>query len=146
MIFTKESIELIRSGQKTETRRIWKVPHVKVGGVYGTRTSRREKEAGYPKIRVTEIRQERLFDITPDGVRREGFSLFSEFKEVWEQLHGKWEPRREVYVVRFELSRSVYVGPRLPVCNCEGCRQLAYGPKPKWPIAITAICEDGAKG
>ena len=34
MIFTKEHLVRIADGKKTETRRVWKAPHVKIGGIY----------------------------------------------------------------------------------------------------------------
>lgn len=103
MIFTPSSIEKIKSGQKTETRRIWKRPHVKVGGVYGTRASRRDKETGSTRIRVTEVRQEFLGDVDSGATHREGFSSVEDFMAVWKQLHGEWNPKQTVYVVRFEV-------------------------------------------
>jgi len=41
---------------------------------------------------------------------------------------------------------SKYEGPRLPICNCEGCRMLHYGTDEEiravwgaWPIKITYV-------
>lgn len=40
MIFTRENIDRIRAGRKTETRRAWRRPHVRVGGTYRLRAGR----------------------------------------------------------------------------------------------------------
>ena len=114
MIFTKANIELIREGKKTETRRIWKKPHVKVGKTYQCRTSRYAKTPeDSPYIKITAMRKEKLGKLTPDGITREGFvddgTLHSKmaqalrFWELWVKLHGSWNPDQEVYVVDFEV-------------------------------------------
>ena len=69
MIFTKQNLELIREGKKTETRRIWKKPHVKVGKTYQCRTSRYAKTPeDSPYIKITAMRKEKLGEITEDAV------------------------------------------------------------------------------
>ena len=105
MIFTKDSIDKIRAGRKWETRRIWKKPHVKVGGVYRTRSSRFAKcDPDAPTIRVLEVRREKLADhVSYNKAVAEGFNTLGEFVEVWRKLHGRWNPFQWVYVVRFEV-------------------------------------------
>jgi hypothetical protein len=104
MIFTKENIELIRQGKKTETRRIWKKPHVKVGKTYQCRTSRYAKTPeDSPYIKITAMRKEKLGEITSESMQREGTNDLPEFKELWGRLHGSWNPDQEVYVVDFEV-------------------------------------------
>ena len=107
MIFTKENIELIRQGKKTETRRIWKKPHVKVGKTYQCRTSRYAKtpeDSLY--IKITAMRKERLGEITPEAAKREGMDSglkVFQFRELWVKLHGLWDPDQEVYIIDFEV-------------------------------------------
>ena len=104
MIFTRENIELIREGKKTETRRIWKKPHVRVGKVYQCRTSRFAKTpADSPFIKITGMKKERLRDITLEAVQREGINDLSTFMGLWINLHGFWNPNQEVYVIDFEV-------------------------------------------
>lgn len=105
MIFTKEHVEMFRSGRKTVTRRIWKTPHVKVGGIYGVRSDRfKPVSPDAPRIRVISVSVERLRDITLEEVQREGHTSISEFMEVWEKLHdGVWNPNQKVYRIEFEL-------------------------------------------
>lgn len=104
MIFTKENIELIRQGKKTETRRIWKKPHVKVGNTYKCMESRFRKNEG-PDVFITidEIRKEPLGAITEEAALREGVASVSEFRNEWIELYGVWHEDQEVYVVNFHL-------------------------------------------
>ena len=105
MIFTKEHIGMISSGRKTVTRRIWKRPHVKVGGIYGIRSDRfKPVPPSAPRILVTDVSTEKLRDITIEEVQSEGYTSISEFMEVWEKLHdGVWNPNQKVYRIEFEL-------------------------------------------
>jgi hypothetical protein len=104
MIFTKEHIKLIQQGVKTETRRIWKKPHVKVGGEYRVRSSRWfGYEADAPRIRVTAMHKEPLGSLTEDSAYREGGYKWVEFTALWRELHGEWNPEQEVTVIRFEV-------------------------------------------
>ncbi len=102
MIFTKEHIEKIREGKKTETRRIWKHPHVKVGKVYGIRTDRfKPVPSDAPRIKIQSISRELLRDITFEGAIKEGCQSLGDFMDIWIKLHGSWNPNQEIYVVKF---------------------------------------------
>ena len=114
MFFMKENIELIRQGSKTETRRIWKKPHVKVGKVYQCRTSRYAKTPeDSPYIKITAMRKEKLGEITDDDITKEGFvtdgtvenetSQVVMFYRLWVKLHGLWDPDQVVTVIDFEV-------------------------------------------
>ena len=107
MIFTKQNLELIREGKKTETRRIWKKLHVKVGKTYQCRTSRYAKTPeDSPYIKITAMRKERLGEITPEAAKREGMDSglkVFQFRELWVKLHGLWDPDQEVYIIDFEV-------------------------------------------
>ena len=103
MIFTKEHIEKIREGRKTETRRIWKKPHVKVGGIYGIRSDRfKPVPADAPRIRVIGMHQEPLQLMSDEDAIREGCRDKEEFRQIWIKLHGCWDPLQKVYVVQFK--------------------------------------------
>lgn len=108
MIFTKENIELIRQGKKTETRRIWKKPHVKVGKTYQCRVSRFTKTPeDSPYIKIKKICKERLKEIygRPSDWLYEGCYSLLEFQNEWMKLHGSWNPEQEVYVIDFEVAK-----------------------------------------
>lgn len=106
MIFTEENIELIRQGKKTETRRIWKKPHVKIGKIYQCRVSRYQKTPDdSPEIKILSMHKEKLKDITLDAIQREGFECTDtvHFINLWIKLHGEWNPDQEVWVIDFEV-------------------------------------------
>jgi hypothetical protein len=75
-------------GEVTCSVRIWRRPHVKVGGRYGL---------GQGFIRVTSIRQITLADVTPELARRSGFSGVVDLLKV--AKHG---PGENVYLIDFE--------------------------------------------
>ena len=92
----------VLSGEKTQTRRKRR-PNVKVGGEYRLRK-------GYSwlqtRITVTDLRRQRLGEVTPDDVRKEGFTSLEEFKEAWVEIYGDWDPDQEVWVVDFVLTET----------------------------------------
>lgn len=102
MLFKPEHVEMILAGRKTQTRRAWKRPMAKVGGVYKVRTKLMTPEY-HCKIEVTAIRKERLGDITEEDARKEGYASISEYYDVWERINGRgsWNPNQEVYVIDF---------------------------------------------
>jgi hypothetical protein len=101
---------MIRNGTKTQTRRVWKRWHVRVGGVYAMRT-RLFGHGSEPRgwIRVTERREEPLGQISAADARAEGRYTVDEFARVWERINGWWDPYERVAVVTFE-----YVGEVRP--------------------------------
>jgi len=88
MLFTKRLRAPIMHGEVTCSVRIWRRPHVKVGGRYGL---------GQGFIRVTSIRQITLADVTPELARRSGFSGVVDLLKV--AKHG---PGENVYLIDFE--------------------------------------------
>ncbi len=96
MIFTPEHQGKIALGEKTETRRVWKRPHVRVGGVYRVRTSRfASAEPDAPLIRVTGIHLDVLGNIDGQAARREGCRSRREFVGLWKRLHASWRPEQK---------------------------------------------------
>lgn len=92
MMFTKRLRDPIMAGEVTCSVRIWRRPHVKVGGHYGL---------GSGVVEVTGIRQIDFADITPELARRSGFAGVVDLLKV--AKHGSGE---RVYLVEFE-----YRGP-----------------------------------
>ena len=104
VIFTKDNLTEIVKGEKIETRRIWKTPHVRVGGTYPLRSSRfAPVPPDAPRITVDALYLQPLGIMTPEAAAREGCKSLDEFRDLWIRLHGSWEPGREVWVVRFHL-------------------------------------------
>ena len=92
MIFTKRLREPVMRGEITCSVRIWRYPHVKVGGRY---------QLGAGAIEVTAIREISMADITPDLARRSGFLGVVDLLKV--AKHG---PGERVYLVEFEYHPS----------------------------------------
>ncbi len=103
MLFKPEHVDLILTGRKTQTRRIWRKPRAKAGSTHKAKTVLFSKEY-FALIRITDIRKERLGDISLEDVRREGYETLEAFKEEWIRINGAWDPELEVYVVSFELT------------------------------------------
>jgi hypothetical protein len=78
--------------------RIWRWPHVKVGGRY---------LMGDGFIEVTSIRRITLADVTPELARRSGFSGVIDLLKV--AKHG---PGENVYLVDFKYSANSVSKPR----------------------------------
>jgi hypothetical protein len=91
MQFTKRLREPIRRGEITCSIRIWKRPHVRVGGKY-------KLEGGH--VVVDKLRQIELDDITPALARRSGFAGVVDLLKI--AKHGAGE---NVYLVEFHYER-----------------------------------------
>ena len=87
MQFTKHLRAPIIRGEVTCTVRIWRYPHVKVGGRY---------PLGEGFVEVTSIRQISIADITSELARRSGFLGVVDLLKV--AKHGSGE---NVYLVEF---------------------------------------------
>ena len=77
-------------GAVTCSVRIWRSPHVKVGGKY---------RLGPGTVTVTSIRQIQLGDITPTLARKSGFAGVVDLLKV--AKHG---PGENVYLIEFVYS------------------------------------------
>lgn len=104
MIFRPDQAKLILQAKKTQTRRrkgdrnvcrfeAWKPYAVQPG---------RGKTA-VCKITITDVREERLGDLTLKDARREGFATCAEFFEDWRQHYGRIDDDERVWVVSFLL-------------------------------------------
>ena len=88
MMFTKRLRPPVMRGEVTCSVRIWRRPHVKVGGRY-------RMDRGF--IEVTSIRRITLADITAELARRSGFLGVVDLLKV--AKHG---PGENVYLIDFE--------------------------------------------
>jgi hypothetical protein len=104
MMFRNKYLKLICSGQKTQTRRIWNKPKCRVGDICYAKSNKSisRRYRGIP-IRIVDMYMQRLGDITPEEVKKEGFNTFSEFKSDWIEIYGEWNPDQKVWVVVFEV-------------------------------------------
>jgi hypothetical protein len=97
VLFTKKLRARVKSGEVTASVRIWKTPHVKVGGEY-------RLEEGH--IEVTSIREITWEDLTDTLARDTGFKNLIDMMKT--AKHGSGS---HIYYVRFEYR----AGPQRPV-------------------------------
>jgi len=92
MTFIERLRDPIIRGEITSSVRIWKRPHVKVGGRY---------RLGSGHVRVTSVRQIDLADITPGLARQSGFAGVVDLLKV--AKHGAGE---NVYLIEFHYEAA----------------------------------------
>ncbi len=102
MLFKQEHKEMILNGTKTATRRGWKKPMVKVGGIYKCKLKMLSKEY-FAKIKVTKLFKQELIYMTDKDAIKEGYKDKDGFKEIWIKINGIWHDYKEVYVIEFEV-------------------------------------------
>ncbi|MEM1589626.1 MAG: ASCH domain-containing protein, partial [Candidatus Bathyarchaeia archaeon] len=100
-LFKRHNIKKILAGVKTQTRRIHK--HTwKIGKAYALKDSWFSKGKAY--IIITRKFRQKLGEITPEDVKKEGYNSLEEFKAEWMKLHGEWNPDQIVWVYEFKLA------------------------------------------
>lgn len=123
-MFSREHLDAIRAGEKTQTRRIW-------SDNYTARPSAGDYRMATPSdlgpivsheecdcyIRILECDRQALGNMTPEDADAEGGYTLSEFQHLWEWMHGEeaWDVQRVVDRVEFE-----YVGTEHPERVSDG--------------------------
>jgi len=105
MLFRPEHKDMILSGKKTATRRNWKRPMVKVGGIYKAKLKMLSKDY-FAKIKVTKLFKQELIDMSFDDVRKEGYDNTDDFERVWREINGWWNTDVIVWVIEFEVVKK----------------------------------------
>ena len=93
---------MILNGTKTATRRVWKKPMVKVGGIYKCKLKMLSKDY-FAKIKVTKLYKQKLRDITEGDAIKEGYDCIRDFEKIWIKINGNWKDTLEVDVIEFEV-------------------------------------------
>lgn len=138
MIF--KQIDEILSGKKTQTRRVERVDYaysyyapngldhihtiylwnedgtdfrkyLYIGQTHAIVPKRGAKSIPDGRIRILDIRQERLHAITEADARAEGVGSISEYRELWESINGKskhyrWDANPYVNVITFQFEKA----------------------------------------
>jgi len=99
ILFKRPFIFKILSGEKTQTRRL--SGRFRVGEIY--RVNRTEIW-----ILITRRYKQRLGEISPEEIRREGFSSPEEFKQAWKKIYDSWNPEQQIWAYEFKLLSPVY--------------------------------------
>jgi len=102
MLFKPKHKEMILAGSKTVTRRVWKRPMVKIGGIYKAKLKMLSKDF-FAKIKVTNLFKQRLGNITFEECKKEGYDSKPKFIDTWAKINGSWREDLIVYVIEFEV-------------------------------------------
>jgi hypothetical protein len=100
LVFKRPLLLLILAGRKTQTRRISR-RQLQQNRIYPILDNYREGAKAY--VRIIRKFQQRLADISPSDIKKEGFNTLEEFKAAWISLYGAWQPETTVTVYEFEL-------------------------------------------
>ncbi|HNR58662.1 MAG TPA: ASCH domain-containing protein [Methanothrix sp.] len=102
ILFQPEHVEMIRTGRKTQTRRLWKRPRAKVGSIQLIKTQM-ISPLNFGSVEVMNVYHEPLGSMTDADAKAEGYDTLEEFRAVWERINGpgSWDPETWVYVVEF---------------------------------------------
>lgn len=110
LLFKHEHEAPILRGEKTETRRLWKRPRVRVGAIHRAYTRPAYvKPPGRPfaAIVIRDRWVEPLVAIDERGARAEGYASVADYFDAFcriNRLHAAFDLRTLVWVVRFELA------------------------------------------
>jgi len=105
MMFKKELVEKILSGEKTATRRMKQ--QSRVGGITNLMVNKDYSKETGTYIQMTAVYQQRLGDMTDLDAQKEGFRDLSSFKEYWtRELRDEWNPDNVVWVHEFRLLKK----------------------------------------
>ena len=105
MLFKETHVPMILNGTKTATRRVWKRPMVKVGGIYKAKLQMLSKDY-FAKIKITKLYQQHLWEIKKEDVLKEGYKTLKGFREIWIKINGVWDSDSKVDVIEFELIKE----------------------------------------
>lgn len=99
--FSKIHADAVVDGKKTQTTRKSKDPRLLKGATI------RAQVTHFADLKIEDVYRKRLGEFDDQDARREGGYSIDEFKDVWKELHGEWNPNESVYVIRFQLSDVV---------------------------------------
>lgn len=99
--FSKVHADAVLKDIKTQTSRKAKDPRLQKG------VTTRAQVTHFADLEVTDVYRKKLGDFDDEDAKREGGYTLDEFKEVWKELHGEWNPNETVYVIRFRLAKVV---------------------------------------
>lgn len=99
--FSKAHADGIMEGTKTQTSRKGIDPKIRPGKIV------RAAVTHFADLEIVSVYRKRLGDFDEEAAKREGGYTLDEFKEVWKSIHGEWNPKESVYVIRFRLAKVV---------------------------------------
>lgn len=99
--FSKVHADAIVKGIKTQTSRKTKEPRLQPGMIV------RAQVTHFADLEVADVYRKKLGDFDDEDAKREGGYTLEEFKRVWAELHGEWNPNESVYVIKFRLVKQI---------------------------------------
>lgn len=120
MLFKPEHVAPILADTKTQTRRLWTRPMVKVGGLYWAQTKMYDSTSRFARLRVLRRWQEHLMDISEADARAEGYPSRPEYIAAFDRINKTKDPHADPLVWCVEFER-VEVAP---------CRTPPASPQP----------------
>ncbi len=109
ILFKQAHVELIMRGLKTVTRRKG-LRRWKVGAVHKCYTKPPFTKGGaepFAQVKILKVYQQELGLMTGLDADHEGGYTLTEYLRLWERMYGSWDPEEVVWVVEFELHRSL---------------------------------------
>ena len=102
ILFKHSHIFPILIGLKTQTRRTWEKARIKPGSIHLAKTEMISKQF-FARLRVLEVYQERLCDMTEQDAWEEGGYTLDSYRETFQRIYGFWDDNRIVWTVKFEI-------------------------------------------
>ena len=99
--FSKAHGDAILKGVKTQTARKGISPGLKPNTIVHARITH------FADLEVINVARKKLGDFDEKDAKREGGYTLEEFKKIWKNLHGEWNPNESVYVIQFKLAKVV---------------------------------------
>jgi ParB family chromosome partitioning protein len=99
--FGHEHYKKILQRSKTQTSRKGLPMNMRKGSIA------RASVTHFADLEVTEVYRKKLGEFDEDDAKREGGYTLNQFKDVWRELHGEWDPDETVNVIRFRVSRVI---------------------------------------
>lgn len=97
LVFWEEFRKPILKGRKTVTIRPTS-PKVKEGDVAWAHFT----DPKAFKLKIAKVERRVLGELTDDDLKGEGVKSLKEYEKIWRRIHDQWNPKKKVYVVRFE--------------------------------------------
>lgn len=126
ILFREEFIEKILSGQKTQTRRMWKKPRIKVGTLHWAQTHMIWKGGRFARIKIDNVQEWDESTISKEDLRAEGFELEKDFWDLWYKMHEGRSKFYKGFVVHFHVVERTIHLPMYSTMSNEATRYAKY--------------------
>ena len=101
LLFKEYHVKPILEDRKKETRRNWKRKRCNVGALHQAKTKMLSKEH-FAKLLIKNVWQEKLGDISEESADLEGGYTQKEYRVIWKDINGWYDPDKVLWAVRFD--------------------------------------------